>query len=197
MFDSTWWCVVIKWWWCEFTNKACPAFPHLPLLLNKPLNSWILVLPLKLVRSNKDRGTRKDTHKHTLTGTHAHTQAWGEVTESPGNVAEPAVSKGVEFYLSPQISFTKDSLSAVYLPSYNLSPPSSSFALLSLRWSHVRGRVEARSSNAFRGDWLWSLAPPRALPRRLAYWLLCVLLLPEIPVKLYYGSSIPLPAFGR
>lgn len=73
MFDSTWWCVVIKWWWCEFTNKACPAFPHLPLLLNKPLNSWILVLPLKLVRSNKDRGTRKDTHKYTHKQARTHT----------------------------------------------------------------------------------------------------------------------------
>lgn len=80
------------------------------------------------------------------------------MTEPPGSVAEPAVSRRVE--LSPQISPTKGSLSAVYLSSYDLSPRSSSLVRLSLRWSHVRVRVEAQRSNAFRGGWLWSAVPP-------------------------------------
>lgn len=73
-----------------------------------------------------------------------------------------------------QRSASQRTLPVVYLSSYNLPPPLSSFSLLSLRWSHVRVRLRTRSSNAFRGDWLWSLAPSHALPRRLAYRLLCV-----------------------
>lgn len=139
-------------------------------LSNSQTSSWIKKKEDQLKHPPSKTGSHKDRNTHTDKQTKPE-GTWQSHQEAlQGLLWVKEWSSSFLHRSAPQRT-----LSVSGLPLFIwLVTRSSSLAILTLRWSHVRVRVEVRHSNVFRGDWLWSLAPPYTLPPRLAYWLLCV-----------------------